>query len=122
MERLALIKKIVPFGQGLGTFSEISGLHFEGLAFSYLLGVGCGPPGAGCGSELRRASRAGAQNIIRDAGALRAPAPTKDFFDFCIDFLCAGSQFLVMFLQTFMILGSEFSYSAFSYRVSEVYH
>ena len=44
------------------------------------------PPGAGWRSELRRASRAGAQNSIRDAGALRAPAPTKDFFDFCSDF------------------------------------
>ena len=44
------------------------------------------PPGAECRSELRRASRAGAQNSIRDAGALRALAPTKDFLDFCIDF------------------------------------
>ena len=43
-------------------------------------------PGAGCRSELRRASRAGAQNSIRDAGALRAPAPTKVFFDFCMFF------------------------------------
>ena len=36
-------------------------------------------PGPGYGSQLRRASRAGAQNSIQDAGALRAPAPTKDF-------------------------------------------
>ena len=80
---LALIKKIVPSGQGLEAFSYISRPHSQGLAFSYFLGVGCEPPGAGCGSELRRASRVGAQNSIRDAGALCAPAPTKVFFAFC---------------------------------------
>ena len=95
---LALIKKIVPSGQGLGTFSEISGLHFEDPAFSYLLGVGRMPPGAGCGSELRRASRAGAQNSIWDAGALRAPAPTNDFFDFCSDVF----EFWVAILGNFL--------------------
>ena len=60
-----------------------------------------GPPGAGCGSELRRASRAGAQNSIRDAGALRAPAPTKDFFDFCSDFLEFGVSIFRHFLTEF---------------------
>ena len=72
----------------------ISRLHVQALAFSYLLGVGCMPKGAGCGSELRRASRAGAQNGIRDTGALRAPAPTI-FFDFCNDFFESRVSFFL---------------------------
>ena len=62
------------------------------------------PPGAGCRSKLRRASRAGAQNSIRDAGALRAPAPTKDFFDLCIDFFV----FRVPVLGNFLIVFCDF--------------
>ena len=45
-------------------------------------GVGIMPLGPRCGSELRRASCAGAQNVIQDAGALRAPARTKVFLNF----------------------------------------
>ena len=42
------------------------------------------PGEPGCRSELRRASRAGAQNSIQDAGALRAPARTNDVFEFWV--------------------------------------
>ena len=76
------------------------------------------PPGAGCRSELRRASRAGAQNSIRDAGALRAPQ--KMFLNFVTMFLSFGSRFVVMFLQFRSLSGAKFSYLVFSYRVSGV--
>ena len=70
------------------------------------------------------------------SGALRAPElktasgmparfarrlQRQFFFIFVSFFVCFGSRFFVIFLQIFAILGSEFSYSAFSYRVSEVY-
>ena len=100
----------------------MSRLHFQGLAFSYFLGVGCEPPGAGCRCELRRASRAGAENSIRDAGALRAPVPATDFFDLCIDvFFSFGFRCFLIFLQFLSISGANISYLVFSYRVSGAY-
>ena len=77
------------------------------------------PPGAGCRPELRRASRAGAQNSIQDAGTLRAPAPTI-FLIFVTFFLSFGSRVFVIFLQIKSILGAEISYVMFSYCVSGV--
>ena len=44
----------------------------------------------------------------------------KFFLIFVTIFLCFGSRIFVIFLRNFVILGSEFSYSAFSYRVSWV--
>ena len=79
------------------------------------------PPGVGRRSELRRASRAGAQNSIRDAGALRAPAPTNDFLIFVSMFLSFGSRVFVIFLQFRSISEAKISYLVFSYRVSGVY-
>ena len=70
------------------------------------------PPGAGSRSELRRAKRAGAQNSIRDAGALRTPAPTKDFL-FLSMFLSFGSQVFVIFLQFWSMSGAKCSYRCF---------
>ena len=85
----------------------------------------------GCRTQAPRGPGAGLSS-----GALRAPElktasgmparfarrlRRKIFYIFVSMFLCFGSQILVIFLQIFAILGSEFSYSAFSYRVSEVY-
>ena len=70
------------------------------------------------------------------SGALRAPElktstgmparfarrlRRKIFLIFVTIFLSFGSRFFAIFLRIFVILGSGFSYSAFSYRVSEVY-
>ena len=52
-----------------------------------LIGVGRNDPDAGLSSGALRAPELKAA-MIQYAGALRAPAPTKDFFDFCSDFFC----------------------------------
>ena len=44
--------------------------------------------------------QAGAHNSIQDAGALRAPAPTKDFSEFCNDFF----EFWVLMFDEFLIV------------------
>ena len=59
-------------------------------------------PGTGCRSEHRRASRAGAQHSIWDAGALRAPAPTKDLSDCCNDFLGRDFRGLIFLSSVFL--------------------
>ena len=78
------------------------------------------PPGPGWRSELRRAKRAGAQNRIQDAGALRAPGRTNVFLSFVkIELWLA--LFSVNFSPFRTISGAKLSYSAFSDRVSEMY-
>ena len=74
---------------------------FSGAGIFLFPGGRMRAPGSRMRSELRRASRAGAEKSIRDAGALRAPAPTKDFFDFCNDFLVFGVSNFGNFLTDF---------------------
>ena len=111
---LASDKNISLADKGLDAFSKISGLHIQGLTFSYLVGVEIKAPGVGCRSELRRASRAGAQKGIQDTGALLAPAPTKDFYDFCKYCFEFCVFLLVNVLQGLTISVPKLSYPVFS--------
>ena len=107
--------------RGWRRFLKSPGSMFRGWHFLISWGSDASPrePDAGLSSGALRAPelKTASGMPARFARRLR-----RKFFLISVSiFLCLGSQFLVMFLRIFVILGSDFSYSAFSYCVSRVY-
>ena len=110
------IRKLFHLARGWGHFLKPPDSILRVWHFLISWGSDAGPrePDAGLSSGALRAPELKTSSGMpaRFARRLRR----KNFLMFVSFFLCLGSQILVIFLQILVILGSEISYSAFSYR------